>query len=123
MVPTGWSRSFPSLASTGRTWLRRGAAFASTTYSAEQTASIFHVEDARSSIDVAGRKTIPAQDFVERYSVRTVYGMRGCWPGQHVRDLHGLTRELFPTVRLAPILSVFGSVGSPLVARGRYFAS
>ena len=90
-----------------------------------QTASVFHVEDARSSVDAAGRKVIPAQDFVERYAVRTVYGMGGHWPDGTFVTCIVFTRELLdrPTVRrLAPILTVFGSVASPLVARGAYFA-
>jgi two-component system NtrC family sensor kinase len=88
-------------------------------------AGVFHVEDARSSVDPDGRKIIPAQDFVAKYGVRTVYGMGGCWPDGSFVTCIVFTRELLDRAtirRVAPVLSVFRAVTTPLVARGRYFA-
>ena len=42
---------------------------------------LFYVEDARTAKDREGRLIIPAQDFVEAYGVRTVFGMGGSYLG------------------------------------------
>lgn len=41
---------------------------------------VFFVEDAATAHDAKGRKIIPAADFVERYGVKTVFGMGGFYP-------------------------------------------
>jgi hypothetical protein len=90
-----------------------------------QAAGVFHVEDARTSVDSQGRKIIPAQDFVATYDVRTVYGMGGCWPDGSFVTCIVFTRKSLDRAtirRAAPILGAFGAVAAPLVARGRYFA-
>jgi hypothetical protein len=42
---------------------------------------VFHVADASRSVDDKGRKIIPAQDFVETYGVRSVFGVGGAYVG------------------------------------------
>lgn len=88
-------------------------------------AGVFHVEDARSAIDSQGRKVIASQDFVAAYGIKTVYGMGGCWPDGSFVTCIVFTREQLDRTtirRVAPVLSVFRAVTTPLVARGRYFA-
>ncbi|MGH7435777.1 MAG: hypothetical protein ACRENE_08885, partial [Polyangiaceae bacterium] len=91
-----------------------------------QSSGIFHVEDAATSVDAKGRKIIPAQEFVATYGVKTVYGMGGYWPDGTFATCVAFTRESVDRAairRVAPILSVFGAVATPLVARGKYFAA
>jgi hypothetical protein len=42
---------------------------------------VFHVADAATAVDDQGRKIIPAQDFVAKYGVRTVFGIGGAYIG------------------------------------------
>jgi len=43
-------------------------------YSAGKITGMFYVKDAKSEVDVYGRKVITAQDFVDKYGVKTVMG-------------------------------------------------
>lgn len=43
------------------------------------TSSTFFIADASSAVDAQARKIIPAQDFVEKHGVRTVFGMGGAY--------------------------------------------
>lgn len=45
---------------------------------------LFYVEDAASALDRAGRRIIPADDFIARHGIRTVFGMGGSYLGGEV---------------------------------------
>ena len=47
----------------------------------ENLSGVFHVRDAKTEVDNQGRKIIAAQDFVEAESVKTVFGIGGCYLG------------------------------------------
>jgi len=49
------------------------------TQSLGQTAGVFYVEDAATSVDAGGRAIIAAQDFVREHGVRTVFGFGGTY--------------------------------------------
>ncbi|MBF0360816.1 MAG: hypothetical protein HQK49_07385 [Oligoflexia bacterium] len=42
---------------------------------------VFYVADAATEVDVHGRKIISAQDFVNQFLVKTVFGIGGCYLG------------------------------------------
>jgi hypothetical protein len=42
---------------------------------------VFHVADAATAVDGEGRKIIPAQDFVQKYGIRSVFGIGGAYVG------------------------------------------
>lgn len=42
---------------------------------------VFHVADAKTALDAKGRHIIPARDFVEKYQVRSVFGVGGAYIG------------------------------------------
>jgi hypothetical protein len=42
---------------------------------------VFHVADAGTALDTKGRNIIPARDFVEKYHVRSVFGVGGAYVG------------------------------------------
>lgn len=42
---------------------------------------VFYVSDAKTELDNQGRKIIASQDFVEKYGVKTVFGIGGCYLG------------------------------------------
>jgi len=45
------------------------------------TSGVFYVREAREETDIQGRKIIAAQDFVEKYGVKTVFGLGGGFVG------------------------------------------
>ena len=47
----------------------------------ERMSGVFHVRDAKAEVDNQGRKIIAAQDFVEAESIKTVFGIGGCYLG------------------------------------------
>ena len=87
----------------------------------------FFVEDAVTAIDHQGRKIIPAQDFVTKHSVKTVFGTAG----MYVRSRMFVTLIVFsrePLERSAmkhrfmPLGNLFTNATSDLVHRGKLFA-
>jgi hypothetical protein len=42
---------------------------------------VFHVRDSATEIDIQGRKVITAQDFVEKYNIKTTFGIGGGYLG------------------------------------------
>ncbi len=51
----------------------------------ENISGIFHVYDAKTEVDNKGRKIIAAQDFVDEYEVKTVFGIGGCYQGTLIK--------------------------------------
>ena len=47
----------------------------------ENLSGVFYVRNARVEVDKQGRKIIAAQDFVEAYNIKTVFGIGGCYLG------------------------------------------
>ncbi len=47
----------------------------------ENISGVFYVRDAQSEVDQQGRKIIAAQDFVTTHSIKTVFGIGGCYLG------------------------------------------
>ena len=46
-----------------------------------EASGIFHVQNARTEVDIHGQKIIAARDFVEKYGVETVFGIGGAYLG------------------------------------------
>jgi len=47
----------------------------------KNVSGVFYVRDAKAETDTQGRKIIAAQDFVEEFGVKTVFGIGGCYLG------------------------------------------
>ncbi|MFC1835736.1 hypothetical protein ACFL2Q_13535 [Thermodesulfobacteriota bacterium] len=85
----------------------------------------FYVGDAAGEVDQQGRKVIPAQDFVARHDVRTVFGFGGAY----------VTRTMFATIvvftretiekntveLLQPIVSAIKAASGEQASQGRIF--
>ncbi|MBI5542859.1 MAG: hypothetical protein HY901_03150 [Deltaproteobacteria bacterium] len=86
---------------------------------------MFHVPDARAATDEAGRKVIPAQDFVEHHGIRTVFGVGGLYLSvdsmlamlvfcrEGVEE--GVVRQL------VPFASSFAAMTSAMIVKGDVF--
>ena len=108
-------------------WLT-GASKSFTTDMFGRLGGFFFVEDAVTAIDHQGRKIIPAQDFVAKHGVKTVFGTAG----MYVRSRMFVTLIVFsrePLERSAmkhrfmPLGNLFTNATSDLVHRGKLFAS
>lgn len=92
--------------------------------SSGEAANVFYVPSATTSLDAQGRQIIPAQDFVHRHGVETVFGFGGAWPNRSLLScIVFLRRPLERAVvrRLAPILGSFRAATTAAAMRGRYF--
>jgi hypothetical protein len=87
----------------------------------------FYVEDAETAVDHMDRKIIPAQDFVTKHRVKTVFGTAG----MYVRSRMFITLIIFcrDTIErnalkqsFMPFANVVTNATSDLVSRGRIFA-
>ncbi|MEL6338480.1 MAG: hypothetical protein AAFQ65_01085 [Myxococcota bacterium] len=85
---------------------------------------VFFVSDARISKDAEGRLIIPAQDFVARYDVRSVFGVGSRYLDGSVLVFIAFTRaQLSPDVasRFVPIVSQFKSSTDKRIRDNRIF--
>lgn len=85
---------------------------------------VFHVDDAATAVDAAGRKIIGSQDFVRDSGVRTVFGVGGTYSGGTVVAIILFTREALPrsvSHRFLPIVNHFKSLTLNYVVRGKFF--
>ena len=90
-----------------------------------KTAGLFHVDEASEAKDGAGRKIIPAQDFVSDYGVRTVFGVGGAYDTGQMLVLVAFCRERFPRAvaeRFLAMVTRFRSDTTLLAGSGRVFA-
>ena len=86
---------------------------------------LFYVRDARTERDTAGRLVIPAQDFVSRYQIRSVFGMGGSYMGGLFATFILFAREEVPKAvaqRYVPLVNVFKAATTRLALHEHFFA-
>ncbi len=95
------------------------------TQSIGNVAGIFYVEDARTALDARGRQVIPAQDFVARHGVQSVFGFGGVYALGHVFEATLVfARERVQrrqAERLMRLTNIFKANTLGAVFRGRIF--
>jgi hypothetical protein len=69
----------------------------------------FFVPDARETRDASARHVIAAQDFVERYGIRSVFGMGGAYVGGTLAISIAFTSELLDSTVVARFPSLIGN--------------
>jgi len=85
---------------------------------------LFHVEDARSARDERGRRIIPADDFVERHGVRSVFGLGKAYGDGSIVSVVVFATAILPraTVEaMVPIVNQFKAQTLELMHRGAIF--
>lgn len=85
---------------------------------------VFHVPDARTATDEAGRNVIPAQDFVAQHGVKSVFGVGGSWLNGWMAAAIVFCRESVSqsdATAFAPLASAFKLATMHHVAAGRIF--
>ncbi len=85
---------------------------------------VFYVPDAATARDREGRFIIPAQDFVERYGVKTVFGMGGAYLGGALAACILFAGEHIPrqqAERFARLVTPFKAATAQLVRARHYF--
>ncbi len=91
-----------------------------------QSAGLFFVESAALATDDQGRKIIPAQDFVNHYGVRSVFGLGCAYPGDEILVVIVFCTEQFPKAvaeRFLPLLTLFKGATAWLLSEGRIFTT
>jgi hypothetical protein len=86
---------------------------------------VFYVPDAKTTVDVKGRKIIAATEFVENYSVKTVFGVGGAYMGGTFITIIVFTRESLEKSLVEPFILVvnyFKTSTMRLVMEGKMFA-
>jgi hypothetical protein len=87
-------------------------------------AGLFRVSDARHETDPKGRKIIPAQDFVERHGIRTVFGVGGLYLSvDSMLALLVFCREVVEenvARQLMPFASTFAAMTSAMIMNGAF---
>jgi hypothetical protein len=88
-------------------------------------AGLFYVPDAATAVDGAGRKLIPAQDFVKQEGIRTVFGAGGLFLSvDSFLAVLAFSREKVEqnvANQLPPLASAFAASTSHLFSRGTIF--
>ena len=74
------------------------------------SAGVFYVSDAATAVDSQARKVIPAQDFVTKYGVRTVFGIGGMYMDRMFITLLLFTREDVPRTQAEHFMPLINSV-------------
>lgn len=85
---------------------------------------LFYVDDARTARDGAGRRVIPATDFVERHSIRTVFGIGKALGNGSIASLVLFTNSLMSRRKvedLVPLVNLFRASTIELVKAGTIF--
>ncbi len=104
-----------------------GATKAITTDMFGRLGGFFYVEDAATAVDQQARKIIPAQDFVSKHGIKTVFGTAGVY----VRSRMFVTLIVFCRESLdraamkhsfMPLGNMFTNATSEIVHRGKLFA-
>lgn len=91
-------------------------------------AGVFYVPDAKTTVDHQGRKIIAAQDFVDAYKVKTVFGLGGGYA--YIGSSNFLTNIVFTretlekrqAERFMPLVNEFKTATAGLDAGGKVFA-
>ena len=74
---------------------------------------LFYVQDANVAADQKGRKIVPAQNFVSRYHIKSVFGLGGSYVGGSLVSLIVFTTESIERSQahaLMPLLNTFKSL-------------
>jgi nitrogen-specific signal transduction histidine kinase len=90
-----------------------------------ESAGLFFVESAALDTDHLGRKIIPAQDFVNDYGVRSVFGLSGAYSGDEILVVIVFCTEQFSKAvaeRFLPLVTLFKGATASLLSEGRIFA-
>ena len=85
---------------------------------------LFYVEDARSARDERGRRIIPASDFVDTHSVRTVFGLGKAYGNGSIASFVVFSNAIVSRDRveaLAPLVNGFKAATLDLVSTGAIF--
>lgn len=80
--------------------------------------------DAASELDSQGRHVIPAQDFVSKYGVKTVFGLSSGYESGTIVVAIIFAKEEVPeetVAALQPALGAFQTATEPLVSSGSFF--
>lgn len=87
---------------------------------------VFHVADAATAVDSQNRKIIATQDFVERYAIKTVFGVGGGYVGTPVyATIIGFCRDCIDEARIESFrahIARFKAETEGLAKTGRIFA-
>jgi nitrogen-specific signal transduction histidine kinase len=90
-----------------------------------ESAGLFFVESAALDTDHLGRKIIPAQDFVNQYGVRSVFGLSVAYSGDEILVVIVFCTEQFSKAvaeRFLPLVTLFKGATASLLSEGRIFA-
>jgi hypothetical protein len=90
-----------------------------------QREGLFFVTDAGEATDAEGRKIIAAQDFVDEYGVKSVFGVGSAYPSNQLVVLVVFCRDGFDRVaaeNFLPLASLFKSATASQVANASIFA-
>ena len=85
---------------------------------------VFYVADAATARDSQGRFIIPAQDFVAKYGVKTVFGLGGAYLGGALAACIVFAGEQLPrqqAERFAGLATPFKAATAELVRSRQYF--
>ena len=86
---------------------------------------LFFVANAGEATDQEGRKIIAAQDFVAKYGVKSVFGIGGTYPGDHLLVTVLFCRDLFTrsdAERCAPLVNSFKETTGGFLEQEKIFA-
>ena len=72
----------------------------------DPSGGLFFVDDAAEATDHQGRKIIAAQDFVSSYSVKSVFGTGGVYPGGQIVVIVAFCRDGFTRAEAERFLEV-----------------
>ncbi len=91
----------------------------------DPSGGLFFVDDAAEATDHQGRKIIAAQDFVSSYSVKSVFGTGGVYPGGQIVVIVAFCRDIFTRAEAERFLEVnswFRNKTGSLVQSTKIFA-
>ena len=87
-------------------------------------AGFFHVADAATAMNRDGRKIIPSQDFVEAYSIKTVFGLGTVHTTGMILSVVVFARDAVekqPLEQYMPLINCIKAATASMVTSGRLF--
>lgn len=85
---------------------------------------VFYVDRAATFLDGRGRHVIPAQDFVRKHQIESVFGMGGTYLGGTVLSYIAFANQVVPKAaanRLTPLANAFKAITTKAVLDGNFF--